>query len=121
MVRHPYFRTRKYENKIDADVIRSRFLAHRDVMIEQEAMKFTDLATFETQIKDIIEAEGVPTFQIPFYLNFGRECYRISERFTGATANNEASFAADKWVQRGLLRQLLAKIAALFGLTIPAY
>jgi len=118
MVRSQTYRQKKYEVKIDADVIRSRFAGLKEMMVEQTAAKFTDLAAFETNVKQIIEPLGVPTIQIPFYLNFARELYSLSQRFGGVTLTNEAKTLAVKWKTRGLTDTTLIEIAKVFGITI---
>jgi len=118
----PYtYRQRKYKGKIDPDVVRTRFVALKDLMFEQTEAKFSDLETMENQVKSICEAAGVPTITIPFYLNYGRELYKKSLKFTGLSLQNEADLIADKWQARGLDRAVLVDIAAAFGITIPAY
>jgi len=120
-VRPHTFRQRKYKVKIDPDVVRTRFVGLKDLMVEQTEAKFADLVTFENQTKHICEAAGVPTILIPFYLNYARELYKKSIKFTGVTLQNEADLIADKWQARGLDRAVLVDIAAAFGITIPAY
>jgi hypothetical protein len=120
MVRPQAYRQKKYEVKIDADVIRSRFAGLKPMMVEQTAAKFTDLAANETNVKAVIEPLGIPTIQIPFYLNYARELYSLTQRFSGKTLENEARILASKWKARGLTEDILIKIAAQFGITLTA-
>jgi hypothetical protein len=120
MVRSQTYRQKKYEVKIDADVIRSRFAGLKPIMVEQTAAKFTDLAANETNVKAVIEPLGIPTIQIPFYLNYARELYSLTQRFSGKTLENEAKILASKWKARGLTEDTLIKIAAQFGITLTA-
>jgi len=121
MVRHPAFRLRKYDSKIDADVIRARFAAQRDTMVEQEESVFGEVSLMEAKAKAILEDLGVATIQIPAYLNFVRECYRLFKKFSQTTRQNEAQIFFNKWVARGLTPSTLAAIAPLCGITIPGY
>jgi len=122
MVRHPAYRQRKYEAKIDADVVRSRFASLKDLMVEQTSVKFSDLADMEDGVKrNILEPAGVPTIQIPFYLNYARQLYRLTTKFSGQALINEAKLKIETWVARGLNRDLLVKIAEYFGIPIEAY
>jgi hypothetical protein len=118
MVRSQTYRQKKYEVKIDADVIRSRFAGLKPIMVEQTAAKFTDLAANETNVKAVIEPLGIPTIQIPFYLNYARELYSLTQRFSGKTLENEAKLLGSKWKARGLAEDTLIKIAAQFGITL---
>jgi hypothetical protein len=118
MVRSQTYRQKKYEVKIDADVIRSRFAGLKPIMVEQTAAKFTDLAANETNVKAVIEPLGIPTIQVPFYLNYARELYSLTQRFSGKTLENEAKLLGAKWKARGLTEDTLIKIAAQFGITL---
>lgn len=120
MVRVQTYRQKKYEVKIDADVIRSRFAGLKPMMVEQTAAKFTDLTANETNVKAVIEPLGIPTIQIPFYLNYARELYSLTQRFSGKTLENEAKVLGAKWKARGLTEDTLIKIAAQFGITLTA-
>ena len=111
-VRDPKYRTSKYAAKIDPDVIRARFEAQKDVMVEQEAAAFADLATMENTVKSIVEAEGVSTIEIPSYLNVGRQAYKIGKKFSGKTAQNEAMAMGALWKMRGLDEKLVDQIVA---------
>jgi len=121
MVRDASLRKAKYEGKIDADVMRSRILALKDSMVAQVESKFADLATLEAEVKRVVEGQKTPVYShlIPFYLNVGRELYRLQKRFTGSTYSSEAKISIDKWKARGLVQSVLTDIAKLFGITYP--
>jgi len=121
MVKPQVYRQKRYEAKIDADVVRARFVAQKDVMAEQTSAKFSDLATMETSVKAILEPLGVPTIQIPFYLNFGRELYSLTSNFSGATLANEAKVKYEKWKARGLSADNLKAIAQSFGIDTSSW
>jgi len=116
MVRPQVYRVKKYENKITGDVVKARIDALKDVMVEQQSVRFSDLVNLENTIKSIIEPEGVPTIMIPHYLNFGRELYSLTQRFSGATLDTEAKLVFDKWKARGLTVNLLKAIGSAFGI-----
>jgi hypothetical protein len=120
MVRPQAYRQKKYEVKVDPDVVRSRFAGLKPMMVEQTSARFTDLTAFETNVKQILEPKGIVTIQIPFYLNYARELYSLSQRFSGKTLENEAKFLGSKWKQRGLDENILIEIAKLFGITLTA-
>lgn len=122
MVRDAMLRIKKYEQKLDPTVIQTRFTALKEMMVDQVNVRFADLVTFENQVKlTILEAAGIPTINIPFYLNYAREVYTKGQRFSGTTLCNECSLILDKWVARGLDRDVLTDIAEAFGVTIPCY
>jgi len=119
MVRPAVRRRQKYEAKIDPDVLRSRILAFKSSMTEQMDEKAAELATLETQVKSILEAQTTTVYSafVPMYLNVGRQLYRLSKKFGGATFEAEAKIILDKWKARGLSATILAAIAKLFGIT----
>jgi hypothetical protein len=116
MVRPQAYRVKKYEAKVSGDVVKARIDAMKDVMVEQTTAKFADLQNLEQTVKSIVEPEGVPSILIPHYLNFGRELYRLSGRFTGTTLQNEAKLVFEKWKSRGLNAEILKDIAEVFGI-----
>jgi len=120
-VRHPAYRLRKYDAKMDPDSIRARFLAHRDTMVEQEEAIFGEIVLVETKAKRVLEASGVASIQIPAYLNFARQCYSLGKRFSGTTLSNEVLNWFNHWQSRGLIGTILAKIADLCGVAIAGY
>jgi len=118
MVRPASRRKEKYEAKIDADVARSRILAHKASMVEQMESASADLATMEAEVKRVVEAQAtVYSHLIPAYLNVGRQLYRLSKTFTGETFKAECKVVCDKWKAKGLTSAILIAIAKLFGYT----
>jgi len=121
MVRDASRRKQKYAAKIDADVIRSRIMAFKGSMVEQMEAKTAELATLESNIKAVLEAQTTTVYSafVPMYLNVGRELYKLSKKFGGSTFEAEAKIVLDKWKARGLAQAILTDIAALFGVTYP--
>lgn len=122
MVRDPLFRKKKYEAKIDGDVIRSRILAQKADMVAQQESAQADLAAIEVKVKSIVEnstvsGKPIPTYMIPPYLNCGRQLYRASLKFSGNTLELKAKTICDAWVAQGLDGTVVSKIAELFGLS----
>lgn len=116
MVRPQTYRIKKYQGKVVGDVIKARFDALKDAMVEQQQVRFSDLENLEMTIKSIVEPQGVATILIPHYLNFGRELYSLVQRFSGATLNSEATLVFQKWKARGLTVALLKAIGSAFGI-----
>ena len=115
MVRSEVYRARKFQGKVDPDAVRSRFAALKEDMVEQTAQRQAELVSLEQDIKNIIEPYGVPTIFIPQYLNVGRQLWSLSGKFTGQTFKNEATLVAQKWVSRGLDKNLVNLILAYFN------
>ena len=120
MVKQSKYRKEKYEKGVDPEVIRAKFAAQKDSMVEQETKYLGTIEGVEKMVKELVEAEGVPTIQVAQYINFGREMWSLSNKFGGATAQRKAQSLVDKWVGRGLVGSLLITIAQLFGITPEA-
>lgn len=116
MVRPQVYRIKKYEGKVVGDVVKARFDALKDAMLEQQQVRFSDLENIENTVKSIVEPLGVATIMIPHYLNFARELYRLAQRFSGTTLNNEATLVFQKWKARGLTVDILKSIGSAFGI-----
>lgn len=121
MTRHPAYRLRKYDAKMDPDAIRTRFLNHRDTMVEQEESIFGELALTEEKAKVVCENAGISSINIPGYLNFARQCWKYFKKFSQTTQTNEVTFWFNHWVARGLNATVLAGIAELCGVEIAGY
>jgi hypothetical protein len=120
-VRPAVYRRAKYEKKINADVVRQRFADLKDTMVTQTDERFSELVDAENAAKGILHEAGVPTIDIPFYLDVVRELYRLTRRFSGPTLQAEAQLVRQKWVSRGLLDDVIVKLLRLFGIVPPAY
>jgi len=116
LVRPQVYRIKKYEGKVVGDVVKARFDALKETMAEQQEVRFSDLVNLENTVKGIVEPQGVPTILIPHYLNFGRELYSLTQRFSGVTLNTEATLVFQKWKARGLQVALLKAIGSAFGI-----
>jgi len=119
MVREASRRAQKYEGKIDADVSRTRILALKTTMVEQQQARQAELATNEAEIKRVVEGQATPVFghQIPAYLNVGRQLYALSKKFSGVTFTSEAELIMDKWFDKGLDAYIIRLIGKLYGIT----
>jgi len=120
-MRHPAFRLRKYDAKMDPDSIKQRFADQKDTMVEQEEAIFGEISLIEAKAKVVCEAAGIASCDIPTYLNFARQCYKFFKKFSGLTRTNEVLFWFNHWVSRGKDATVLASISALCGVSIPGY
>jgi len=122
MVRAAEYRQRKYEGKIDPEVVRLRIEAHRETMATQQTTVLPLLTAMEEKVKAYIESPppGVTVYsiEIPFYLSFARQLFRLCRRTSGDVLKTEAQLVANKWASRGLNGTLLVGIAKLFGIEI---
>jgi len=121
MVRDEAYRTRKYEAKMDPTSISQRFRDEKDTMVEQVEARFAELVLIEEKAKATCEAAGVSTRDIPFYLNFARQCYRIGKQFSQATRVNEVYYRYQYWLNQGLSSVILTDIAEQCGVALSDY
>jgi len=119
MVRSADRRVQKYEAKIDADVSRSRILALKTTMVDQQNLRQSELATNEAEIKRIVEGQTTKVYghQIPAYLNVGRQLFALSKKFSGTTFTEECKLVMDKWFSKGLDKYIIAQLGKLYGVT----
>jgi len=110
MVRSDSYRTSKYAAKMVGDVVKNRFDALHDSMVEQVTNKFRDLVTAETAAKALLNSWGVSTTLVPFYLSFARQCMSIANKHADEIALDEICIRFDSWVSRGLNTWYLQQI-----------
>jgi hypothetical protein len=78
----------------------------------------------ESQIRQVLEGKAtggtvIPVISIPYYLGFGRECYRIQRgEFAGPSGNMAAQCLKTLWTARGLDSLTLIQIALIFGYVV---
>lgn len=88
----------------------------RDVMIMMHGVAQTRITTVEIKAKQILGPTGVPTTSYINYLNFCRELWKKSTKFTSQSLYNEAAALAAKWMARELRPEVLRLLAkTLFG------
>jgi len=118
MVRRAEWRRKKYDAKIDAETISGRFDALAGHIREGISTELPTLTAIEVSVKTLCEKYGVYSWQIPFYLNVGRQLYKIIKKHTPTVQKTEGQIVANKWATRGLNTDLIREICLLFGLDI---
>ena len=79
-------------------------------MTERYEAAMVALSSMETQAKQVLDASGIDTMYIVFYLDFARQLFKLSHGRTisGATLAKEAQVLLEKWASRGLDPKVLA-------------
>ncbi len=114
-------RLRKYESKLDPEIIKRRFEAEREAMIEQMANIFSDICELEEKAKAIIDEEGPSVIAYPFYLTYARELWRLTRKYGGRELTREIQILEQKWQARDLNPSLMERLrTTLFGITLPS-
>jgi len=115
MVKDAETRKKKFEAKVDSEVLKLQTTALKPLMVEGQAKYMPSVASLEVKVKSFLEQQGIGTLQIRDYLNFAREMLRLVSKFEGSTLNAEAQLKVNKWTDRGLNSSLLCSIANLLG------
>ena len=111
----------KWEAFLSGDVLSKTVGEYKPKMLEQVTAIFPQLETVENEVKLVLAEAGTSTIQNPFYLNFGREVWRATNKFSGAQLLNTVDITVNKWVGRGLDRDTLEKIRnTIFTIAAPA-
>ncbi|HUW10555.1 MAG TPA: hypothetical protein VM537_12560 [Anaerolineae bacterium] len=80
-----------------------------------------ELLQMEQQVRQVLNAAGVPTITYPFYLNFGRELWSLNRKgIAGESLALEAATLIAKWVAQGLTQSVLQGIRTnVFNVSAP--
>jgi len=117
MVRSATYRTSKYSAKMVGDVVKNRFDAQHDSMVEQVTNKFSDIVDAESAAKTLLNGWGISSVLVPFYLSFARQCMSIAAKHADEIALDEICIRFDSWVSRGLdpyyLQQICLGVTAI--------
>ncbi|MBA7595163.1 hypothetical protein ES703_02122 [subsurface metagenome] len=122
MVRKQLWRKLKFEAKLDGSVIEKRTDAYRTTQVALHTAMATILVDKEIEAKTtILEPAGVPVNEMPFYLNAMREFCRNSRNFTSVTRENECVNIYLKYVEKGLVPVLVARLGVMCECELSAY
>jgi hypothetical protein len=101
-------------------VLLDRMLQKPEVTARVQA-SFDDIYAAEGAVRQVLNSAGVSVIQYAFYLNFGREMWKLTNRISGESAAQEAAIQIGKWVARGLSLSVLETIRSdVFGVSAPA-
>ena len=92
-------------------------------MTERYEAAMVALGSMETQAKQVLDASGIDTMYIVFYLDYARQLFRLSHgrSISGPTLAREAQVLLEKWQARGLRPDVLAAIRfEVFNVPAPA-
>jgi hypothetical protein len=121
MVRAASVRIRKYTQKFDPTVVSARFTALKDLAVEQFQTHAADLEGMEVLVKTAISDRVANPLEVPQYLDFARELYRLTKTHSGKVLVAEANAMKAKWTARGLSPAILDLIIGLFGISGVVY
>jgi len=91
-------RAAKYGAKFDAEVVRSRYAATSTIAKTAQETKQRELATLATNVRNILDAAGIPAIYTAAFLSFANKLYGITQKFSGDVAVYQANLEYAKWV-----------------------
>ncbi len=107
----PAKRIANWNVKYNTERIKATLDEKRPAMLASVTAVYPLITAMELQVKQVCDSTGVPTIQLPFYLNFGRELWALSRKeISGETLAMEAANLITKWVGRGLTQAVLQSI-----------
>ena len=117
----PVRRISNWDAKYKTDRIKATLDDKRDAMFSRVTAVVPALAAMESQVKQVLDGLGVETIQIPFYLAFGREIWRLQNKdISGETLAIQVGHLLSKWQSRGLTQAVLEAIRTqVFNVVAP--
>jgi hypothetical protein len=115
------YRIAAYELKLSEARLLSDLTALMPTMTANYAAVVPQITAMELSVKQVCDNVGVPTIQLPFYLDFGREMFaRTRADIAGETLALFAAMSIAKWVSRGLTQSILQAIRTdVFSVAAP--
>ncbi|MEO0085609.1 MAG: hypothetical protein ABIK37_03160 [candidate division WOR-3 bacterium] len=105
-------RVRHWDKKFNVGRAMAAIEAQRQKMLERYEAAVTALCAVEEQVRQVLNSAGVQTIDYIWYLNYGRELFRLSRRkgIAGESMALAAQVLLEKWQHRGLDGEVLAAI-----------
>jgi len=103
-------RTRKYELGVIPDNVRAKFELLKPLMLDGQEEAQSDIVTFETKVREVLDDNGVLANTRVMYLNFARALYRAKGHNAGVALRKIATAEKAKFVQYGLDATILDSI-----------
>jgi len=76
-------RLEKWDAMFSGDVVSAKLAGYKDKMREQLSAIFPQQEAVENEVKLILAEAGTSTILNSFYINFGREVYKLANKFSG--------------------------------------
>lgn len=107
----PARRIQQYEAKVTAQRSSTDLTSQLGDMTPNAAVVFNQIAQMEAQVRQVLNAMGVPTITYPAYFNFGRQVWaRIRRGISGESLAQETAVLMAYWVAQGLTQPVLRGI-----------
>jgi hypothetical protein len=105
------YRMQKWVAKVKGTRLQSDLTALLPNMTARMSGATSSICAMETATKQVLDGEGVPTIQYPFYLDFSRSCWSyLNREFSGESLAQVVAVHVAKWVARGLTQSVLEAV-----------
>ena len=117
----PTKRLNNWDEKYNLERVTAVLTEKRPTMLANMTAVVPMMTAMEIQVKQVCDGLGATVIQIPFYLCFGREIWKLTRKdISGEAAAVEAATLISKWVSRGLIQSTLEKIRTdVFNISDP--
>jgi hypothetical protein len=118
----PTRRIEAWKAKMTPERTKQVLEARQAAMQQRYEAVMTQLCAMETQVKTVLNAQGVHTSLYVPYLNFGRQLWKMTRQqdIAGESFAMAAKVLLDKWQARGLNPNVLAAIRTdVFDIGVP--
>jgi hypothetical protein len=118
----PAKRTANWDAAYDTAAIKAQIDKKRPDMLPRMGSQTAAIVSMEGQVKQTCDAAGVSVITYPFYLDFGREMWRMTHEreMSGESAAQAAAVLIAKWVARGLSQSVCQAIRTqVFNVSAP--
>ena len=114
-------RIANWDEKYSVERITAILAEKRPQMLARVRAVYVALVAMEQQVKEVLNLSGIPTMYYIFYLDYGREMWRLKNRdISGDSLAAESAVLIDKWAARGLVRAVLETISTqVFDVQVP--
>ena len=111
-----------WDTKYNTERIKAVLDEKRPSMLAHVESVFVSIDQMETQVKQVLDLQGVATIHYPYYLGFGREVWSLQQKgVSGESLAIEVAVLIDKWVARGLTQSVLETVRTdVFNVSAPA-
>jgi hypothetical protein len=117
----PTARLNNWNEKYNLERVNAILTEKRPTMLQNMSAVLQLLTAMESQVKQVCDGAGVATIMYPFYLDFGREMWKLSRKeISGESLAKEAAVLITKWKARGLTEAVLQGIRTdVFNVSAP--
>ena len=119
----PTKRIANWDAGYDTTAMKAKIDKKRADMLSRVQAQITSLASMEGQVKQVCDLAGCSVIQYPFYLDFGRELWKMTHEreMSGEAAAQAAAVLIAKWVARGLTQSVCEEIrTGVFNIGAPS-